>query len=434
MNTELLNAQYVSFTTDIWTSQCNNNGFISLTAHFIDKNTLDQKVYTLSTKHFPSRHTGVNISETLSQLLEEWKIDDDRLHLIVHDNAANMISGLDILDVGHMSCFLHTLQLVIEDALFSQRYVADLISKCRKIVTHFSHSGLACERLKQIQKDTGCKENKLIQDVATRWNSTLYMLERILEQKQALNTYAMEHDIPVLNGYSYTLISNVIRLLKPFEEITNMCSSDKELMSTVIPTVATLKAYLSKEDKDAGVKTMKLELKNSLISRFGAGGNMNLQDSNLQIATFLDPRYKDKFIGAEKDSVMKKMVQELIDIENKAKENDTEEIEDNLGVGDADQDKEKELAEEIHDDFWACFEEAKNTESEDSENDSTASPTRQDCKYFSLKLIKYTPKNHKINMSSNNNHNSITFTYFLSHHVQKFKKILSFFLSLFIAF
>lgn len=389
VSAELLNAVYVSMTTDIWTSSSNNKAFISLTAHFLDKNTLDQKVYTLSTKYFPSNHTGVNISETLEQLLEEWKIEAARVHLIVHDNAANMIVGLGYLEVGHMSCFLHTLQLVINDALFSQRYVEDLITKCRKIVTHFSHSSLACERLKQIQKDTGCKENKLIQDVPTRWNSTLIMLERILEQKQALNTYAMEHDIPVLNGYSYTLISNVIRLLKPFEEITTMCSSDKEMMSSVIPAVATLKTYLSKEEKDAGVKTMKGELKNSLVTRFAADGNMNLQDPNLQIATFLDPRYKDKFLGAEKENVMMKMVQELIEIENKSQDNAGQETEldvnddPNVHMEDVQQeDQEKELAEEIRDDFWACFEEAKKNDSDSSENEID-SPTRQDFKNFS---------------------------------------------------
>ena len=102
MRAELPNAEYVSFTTDIWTSS-SNKGFISLTAHYLDKNTLDQKVYTLSTKYFPSQHTGINISETLSQLLEEWKIGTEHVHLIVHDNAANMILSLDLLEVGHMS-------------------------------------------------------------------------------------------------------------------------------------------------------------------------------------------------------------------------------------------------------------------------------------------------------------------------------------------
>ena len=76
----------------------------------------------------------------------------DPVHLIVHDNAANMIVGLGYLEVGHKSCFLHTLQLVIDDALFSQRYVKDLITKSQKIVTHFPHSGLACVRLEQTQR------------------------------------------------------------------------------------------------------------------------------------------------------------------------------------------------------------------------------------------------------------------------------------------
>lgn len=88
----------------------------------------------------------------------------------MHDNAANMLLGLDFLEVNHVSCFLHTLQLVIDDALFSQPMVKDLIAKC----TH--HSSLACEKLKAIQSEAALPNLKLIQDVPTRWNSTLLML------------------------------------------------------------------------------------------------------------------------------------------------------------------------------------------------------------------------------------------------------------------
>ena len=100
--------------------------------------------------------------------------------------------------------------------------VGFIIVKCRKIVTHFSHS--ACERLAKIQEESGCKVQNLIQDVVTGWNSTLLLLERILEQKVPLSTYATENDIPALNGHSYNVISNVVRLLKPFEMVTNMCT------------------------------------------------------------------------------------------------------------------------------------------------------------------------------------------------------------------
>ena len=66
-------------------------------------------------------------------------------------------------------------------------------------------------------------------------------------------------------------------------------------------------------EKDLGVKTMKLDLKSSLIARFSTTGNIDLKNSNLQIATFLDPRYKAKFLSPlDKEDIIKTMVKELL--------------------------------------------------------------------------------------------------------------------------
>ena len=132
---------------------------------------------------------------------------------------------------------------------------------------------------------------------------------------------------------------------------------------------------------------------------------MNLQDPSLQIATFLDPRYKDKFLGPEKENVMKNMVRELVEIENenKAKEKaaDVAQADLNLSVeleGEA-VEKDPELAKEIHGDFWACFEEAKI--SDVSEDESTDIPSRQDFKYLSLEFQNRNFKNLKFLFSFN---------------------------------
>lgn len=42
-------------------------------------------------------------------------------------------------------------------------------------------------------------EQKLMQDVATRWNSTLYILERLQGQKCAVTQYPVEKDFQNLN-------------------------------------------------------------------------------------------------------------------------------------------------------------------------------------------------------------------------------------------
>ena len=195
-------------------------------------------------------------------------------------------------DVG---CFIHSLQLCIEDAVFSQRAVIDITAKCRTICTHFSHSVVACEELKRIQTDLGLPLHKMIQDVRTRWNSTYYMLERSHEQRQALMTYGMDHDIPLLTHQQWGVVANILRVLQPFEELTKTCSYGEALISVIIPSVNALLTYLGKRQKDSGVQTMKEELRKAVVERFVKGKTQSLQSKELTIATLLDPRFMTAF-------------------------------------------------------------------------------------------------------------------------------------------
>ena len=56
-----------------------------------------------------------------------------------------------------------------------------------EVVGHFKHSILAMTALKGKQAQLGIKEQHLLQDVATRWNSTCFMMERLCEQRVATN-------------------------------------------------------------------------------------------------------------------------------------------------------------------------------------------------------------------------------------------------------
>lgn len=97
---------------------------------------------------------------------------------------------------GHFEaqgCFAHTLQLVVNDGVLSQRAVIDTLAVCRSIVGHFKHSTIAYHKLDQIRERLDIKKHKLQQDEPTRWNSTLYMLQTIYEQKMALAAYATGH-------------------------------------------------------------------------------------------------------------------------------------------------------------------------------------------------------------------------------------------------
>jgi len=57
----------------------------------------------------------------------------------------------------------------------------------KQLVGHFNHSSKSSYLLKQKQYELKHKQHRLIQSVATRWNSNYYMIERILEQQQPVS-------------------------------------------------------------------------------------------------------------------------------------------------------------------------------------------------------------------------------------------------------
>lgn len=163
-------AKHFSFTSDIWTCSHTNDAFISLTAHWIDEHEIKvpRKSIVLQSSFFPGSHTGERIAEKFKNVLLKWNIDLSRCHIIVTDNAGNISNAVELAGLMRSPCVIHTLQLAIKDAIFSQRSVNDMIARARRIVTHFHHSALGCSRLAEIQDDIGLPKKKLIQDVATR--------------------------------------------------------------------------------------------------------------------------------------------------------------------------------------------------------------------------------------------------------------------------
>lgn len=73
----------------------------------------------------------------------------------------------------------HTLQLVINAAL-KDKNIERAVGAARCLVEHFKKSELACSKLKEKQKQMDTPEHKLVQDVSTRWNSTFYMMDRLM--------------------------------------------------------------------------------------------------------------------------------------------------------------------------------------------------------------------------------------------------------------
>ena len=336
---KLIEAKFISFTSDIWTCSSSKESFISLSGHWIMED-LSNCNAVLHSSHFPGSHTGVNIGNKLQSMWDSWDIKEKSRNILVRDGASNMTLGCDMIKIPSVHCTIHLLQLVVTDCLDSQRYVTDLLTKCRKLTGHFNHSSLACSEFKNLQTDQGLSPLLLVQDVQTRWNSTYLMLERMLKLKRYVQQYLGDHsELLIITSNEWKIMNNLVKLLEPFFRLTKEMSGEYCLLSTVIPNMCTLQLFLSKvSDDDQGVQTMKQELLKSLGKRFFATDEdiaLHLQKKKNSkhkplnilktreyvLSTAIDPRFKLAFFSNDyKQNVKSWLIEEILQIHETEKQ------------------------------------------------------------------------------------------------------------------
>ena len=152
----------MALTTNIWTSMA-TEAYMTVTAHYIDPN-LKLQNFVLETFPFPERHTDVNVAEKLKGVGERWGITH-KVIIVNHDQGSNMEAAMEILteecNWQSLACSAHRLQLCILAGL-KVNAIDKLTAAVKKIVSHFSHSVVATEALKNKQQQMNITAKKLI--------------------------------------------------------------------------------------------------------------------------------------------------------------------------------------------------------------------------------------------------------------------------------
>ncbi len=186
-------------------------------------------------------------------------------------------------------CFAHTINFVVSLAIQEDLEGKEVIDKVKRLVTFFHKRTLASDKLKEIQTTLGLPEHKLIQQVETRWNSSFYMMERYLEQNEAVRTALCLQDRNdlVLPANKNPFIEKMIEVLKLFESVTTELSSEKYVSaSKIIPNARGLQKVTTL--LSAGICTGLCE---KLISQMATRFRNLEEKSFIAIPTLLDPRF-----------------------------------------------------------------------------------------------------------------------------------------------
>nr|XP_043619775.1 zinc finger BED domain-containing protein RICESLEEPER 2-like [Erigeron canadensis] len=176
----------ICLTSDLWTS-ITTDGYMALTAHFVDENwVLRKKV--LNFRFIPPPHSGLLLAGYLISFLADRGIEK-KIFTITLDNAKYNDGLVDSLkghlrlnealvcdgDFTHIRYGAHIMNLIVQAGL---KAIEGAIKKVRDSVKYVRGSGARkfkfAETIQQLNLQCG---RQIYQDVPTRWNSTYLMLD-----------------------------------------------------------------------------------------------------------------------------------------------------------------------------------------------------------------------------------------------------------------
>lgn len=304
----------------------------------------------MALKHVTKKHTAENLLSELREVISDWNVGK-KVIAVSADGAYNIKKAItESGDLEYINCLAHLLNLVVK-LLFESTIVMPLLAKCRKLVGTFKHSTTLSEQLTntiksnrlspkplynedddEVDLEIGLEElvgisesslrTKLVQDLVTRWNSTLAMLSSVFESHSAIRM-VITSDSETKAKYQHELLSDdqlgivedLILLLDPFLEMTKLISGSKYVTSSIVlPATTRLLECLGLYEPSNGKFKGILNLRDSLIilNFFFFEGNdfvkdiarlmfddlekralSNFNNSLLLAACFMDPRYRN---------------------------------------------------------------------------------------------------------------------------------------------
>lgn len=172
-----------------------------------------------------------------------------------------------------------------------------LMARIRRITAYFHRSATASHQLKEKQKLLRLKSQKLKTDVPTRCNSAYEMALRFLEQQPAITATLLspeirrsESDLATLTETEVTNAKDIVKALKPMNDVTLLMSVDK---NPTVCLIAPIKAQLIQEMSDTtGDTHMIQEVKQAIRTDLQKRYNSEAEKKMLHTASALDPRFK----------------------------------------------------------------------------------------------------------------------------------------------
>ncbi|KFQ47354.1 Zinc finger BED domain-containing protein 4, partial [Nestor notabilis] len=306
----------IHFTSGIWMSN-QTREYLTLTAHWVTFESSFRPQCEdyhcsalLNVSQIDCDYNGISIQKQLEYWWETWITSIGlQIGITVTDNQS-IEKTLNEGDHSSVQCFSHTVNVIVNEAIKSQRMVQNLLSIARKICERVHRSAKAKEKLAELQKEYELPQHQLIQDVPSKWNTSFHMLERLIEQKRAIDEMSIECSFrELISCDQWEVMQSVCHALKPFEAASREMSTHMSTLSQVIPMIHILNRKIEMLfEETMGIDTMLKSLKEAMVSRLSS----TLHDPRYIFATLLDPRYKTSlFTEEEAEQYKQDLIREL---------------------------------------------------------------------------------------------------------------------------
>uniref|UniRef100_A0A3B4ZLE7 HAT C-terminal dimerisation domain-containing protein n=1 Tax=Stegastes partitus TaxID=144197 RepID=A0A3B4ZLE7_9TELE len=243
--------------------------FLGVTAHVCCK-TKDSYVlesYLLDCRRFTGRHSGEQIASALEEITEEYGISQKITYIITH-NAANMKCAFKVhmpqqqsddseseeenLDDEHLwedmtsvedtelpwssserlSCFAHSLQLVVTDGMKEVRAVSRTIAKTSRFTTLLHSSSQFKDKFEAMfdtSKTVPAANN-------TRWNNTFKQVQSLtaLDHKALTEMCSKNYEDVIFRSCEWNQLKELCSLLAPFSEATDLTEGEKSVTISMV--------------------------------------------------------------------------------------------------------------------------------------------------------------------------------------------------------
>lgn len=222
-------------------------------------------------------------AEETSDDEEEREREERRLEREIAEIEQNVISAMTLLQektdiVTAIRCAAHVLQLIINIALGNTDYATKLIKKSRRIVRKLLSPSMTNLMRQQ-------KVNLAIIDCATRWSSTYYMLERLLQLKDFYKSImSLLPSNCRLSDTEWQALEGILGILKFFESLTTKLQSVQFTMSDFYAAWIELKCEM---ESMSGI-----ELVDNILVQMQFREEEFLKNDVVYSCVYLDPRYQ----------------------------------------------------------------------------------------------------------------------------------------------